>query len=237
MYISSYRALPMAQSLRGLGDAAQYVQQTAGAATPVVATAAAGSVSSILGVSAAVAVPLIGAAIFGVTLAITALLRRACGKTCVVTSEWANQAEPILADNIRAYFGTAAPRSRSQQAAALANFDAVWAQLQQLCSQPGLGPAGQNCIGDRQRGACKWRQTADSPLLAYPGQPQPGECWNWFSGYRDPIANDTRVVDDAELALSSAGAEISSAVASVGGVPSLFLAVGLIAVVWGVSQS
>lgn len=227
----------MRSTYSGLGDAAGTVQQVGGAASSVVAPAAAGSVASILGVSAAVAVPLIGAAIFGVTLAITALLRRACGKTCVVTSEWANQAEAILGDNIRAYFGSPAPRSRSQQRAALANFDAVWAQLQQLCSQAGLGPAGQNCIGDRQRGACKWRQTADSPLLAYPGQPQPGECWNWFTGYRDPIANDTNVVDDAELAMQGAGSQLSSAVASVGGVSSLLLAGGILAIVWGASQS
>jgi hypothetical protein len=33
-------------------------------------------------------------------------------------------------------------------------------------------------------------------LLAYPGEPQVGQCWNWFNGYLDPIVNDPDVATD-----------------------------------------
>jgi hypothetical protein len=235
-------ALEMAVSDRGLGDAAQGVQLGSSIGTPVVTgllaahaastAAATGSAASILGMAPAVAVPVIGAAIVGVTILITVLLRSGCGQTCVVTSQWANEAEPLLSKNVLAYFETQGPRTRSQQNAALNNFDVVWAALQQRCSQGGLGVAGQNCIADRQAGACKWRQRADSPLLSIPGQPQPGACWNWFSGYRDPIANDPNVVDDPSP-FSQAGAAVESFFGGPGGAPGpggispLMLAVGL----------
>jgi hypothetical protein len=54
--------------------------------------------------------------------------------------------------------------------------------------------------------------------LAFPGEPQPGACWNWFSGYRDPIANDPDVVSDENAAVSSvssAAGSVSSALSSV----------------------
>ena len=35
------------------------------------------------------------------------------------------------------------------------------------------------CIADRQRGGCHYQSN--------------GQCWNWFIGYRDPIANDPQV--------------------------------------------
>jgi hypothetical protein len=235
-------ALEMAVSDRGLGDAAQGVQMGSSIGTPVVTgllaahaastAAATGTAASILGMAPALAVPVIGAAIVGVTILVTVLLRSGCGQTCVVTSQWANEAEPLLSKNVLAYFETPAPRTRSQQNAALNNFDVVWAALQQRCSQAGLGVAGQNCIADRQAGACKWRQRADSPLLSIPGQPQTGACWNWYSGYRDPIANDPNVVDDP-----SPFARVGTAVESIfggpggapgpGGISPLMLAVGL----------
>lgn len=120
-----------------------------------------------------------------------------CGQSCVLSSEYADKAENILSQNILTYFSLPAPRSATAQAAALRIFDAVWADLSQQCSNPALKEAGQRCITDRQRGACKWKQTSDSILLNIPGEPQPGECWNWFSGYRDPIANDPAVADAA----------------------------------------
>lgn len=234
---------------RGMGDAAQVVAMGSSAATPVVtgllasnaaaAAAASGTAASILGMSVAVAIPVIGAAIAGVTLLAVHLLRSGCGKTCVVTSQWANQAEDVLSQNIKAYFALPAPRSRSQQNAALNNFDVIWAKLGELCGQAGLGPAGVNCIADRRAGACKWKQTADSPLLAYPGQPQPGSCWNWFNGYRDPIANDTQVVEDSVLQAQALGGSISQTLEQVnsfgGGLLVPVLGLGLI--VWGVSQA
>jgi hypothetical protein len=207
---------------RGFGDAASdagIAQRIGGIATPIATPLIGGAISStgtlaagstILGLAPAVALPIIGAALAGVTLLVTKLIANSgCGITCVETSEWANKAEPLLKQNIDAYFALPSPRSQSAQAAALQNFDAIWNQLVQLCSQPGTGNAGKRCISDRQAGACVIKQTSSSPLLKYPGEPQPGSCWNWFSGYRDPIAQDQAVPD-------SAAAQLSGALASLG---------------------
>lgn len=159
----------------------------------------------------------IGAGIALVTTLINALgIGQGCGKTCIETSQWANQAEPLLLQNIQAYFAQPAPRSQSSQAAAIANFMTVWNNLTQLCTQPNLGTAGQDCISDRQAGACKWNQTATSPLLAFTqyGEPGPGACWNWWSGYHDPIANDPDVVEDSSSALANGAADITASVVS-----------------------
>jgi hypothetical protein len=195
---------------RGMGDArteAAAVQQIGSIASPAVtgiiaahaASVAAATVAqaSILGMSLSTAVPVIGAALVGATLLASYLIRNSgCGQTCIVTSQWADQAEAMLKQNLAAYLALPVPRPASAQAVALANFDAVWKTLQQQCGQSGTGDAGKRCISDRQAGACKWRDSA-------------GACFNWFSGYRDPIANDADVVDD------SAVAQLSSAVSSV----------------------
>lgn len=208
---------------RGMGDAAQGIQQLSGAASPAIAAAAAPSVAGILGVGTAVAVPLIGAAIVGITIGVIELLKLAkgCGQSCIMTSQWANQAEELLKQNIAAYFALPVPRPISARNAAINNFNVIWAQLEQLCGQPGTQAAGQRCISDRQRGACVWKQRADSPLLKYPGEPQPGDCWNWFSGYLDPIANDPNVAPDSIVsnALSSASDAVGSVVSAASSSP------------------
>ena len=202
------------RGLRGLGQPTASATSTAGtvgkvlgASAPIITTAvaasaaaslAAGGTGLILGMTAALAVPVIGAALALVTVLVTALIQNSgCGETCIETSQWANQAEPLLLQNINAYFALPAPRTVSQQNAALANFIAIWTTLENQCSQPGLGTAGQDCISDRQAGACKWKQSATSSLLAYVpyGEPDVDECWNWWSGYHDPIANDQTVAD------------------------------------------
>lgn len=209
----------------GLGDsttAAQGVQIGSSVGAPVASAVAGPGVATALGISTSLAVPLIGAAIAGATIAITLLIKNSgCGQTCIETSQWANQAEPVLRQNIQAYFSNST-RTQSMQAAALANFDAVWARLVQMCSDPSTGNAGKKCISDRQSGACTWKQTSTSPLLSIPREPQVGACWNWFSGYRDPIQNDTAVVPDA----SAAGiqGDITSAASSLGISPLLLLA-------------
>lgn len=180
---------------RGLGlsnqQTVQAVNVGAGVATPIIggilaahaaATAAATGVpAAILGMTPALAVPVIGAAIVGATLVVTLLIKNSgCGQTCVVTSQWANQAADALQQNLDAYRATV-PHTSATQGVALANFDAIWAALQQQCGQPGTGDAGKRCISDRQRGACTWKDA--------------GQCWDWFKGYRDPIANDSVVPD------------------------------------------
>ena len=205
---------PVARHRRrgGMGDAAttaQYTQAFGGVAAPAVAAATGATAAGILGVSTAVAIPIVGAAIVGITILAAALIKNSgCGQTCIETSGWANQAEPLLRQNIAAYFGIAAPRTQSQQNAALANFDAIWATLVNMCSNPSTGNAGVRCISDRQSGACKWNATADSP---WPGGPAAGACWNWFNAYRDPIANDPNVVADSVSSIaSSAVSELAS---------------------------
>jgi hypothetical protein len=249
--------LPSATSLsglRGMGQPTASATATAGnvakglsIATPLITTGAAVAAASslaaggsglILGMTASLAVPIIGAALAAVTAIVTLLIENSgCGETCIETSQWANQAEPALLANIQAYFNLPAPRTISQQNAALSNFIAVWTTLENQCSQSGLGTAGQKCISDRQSGACTWKQTATSPLLAYVqyGEPNVGECWNWYSGYHDPIAND-QVVDDDPAAVAqvqanaAAGTSSSSTIAGMSTSTLLLLGAGLVAV-------
>ena len=140
-----------------------------------------------------------------------------CGQACIQATNLVNQAEPVLLKNIQNYFALPAPRAASVQAAALSCFDQIWQSVQTGCAAI-PGTPGKSCVSDRQSGACTWKQTATSPLLAFPGEPQPGACWNWFLGYRDPIANDPDVVSDENAAVSSvssAAGSVSSALSSV----------------------
>jgi hypothetical protein len=181
------------------------------AAVPAVMTSTqvGATVAGILG-GATVAIPIVGAAIAAISLGIEAILHSGCGQTCIVTSQWANQAEGYLQKNISAYFAIPAPRPKSVQQIAMANFQAIWNTLVQQRSQPGLGGAGKNCIADRQAGACKWK--ASGP--GYPGSPAQGACWNWWNGYYYPIANDTNVYDDS---VTSGVTAVSSAVSNLFG--------------------
>lgn len=205
--------VPVTPRSSGMGSLtpAQLAQQI-GAITGSAATGAVAALSLagvITSATASALIPIIGPAIAGITLGISAILNSGCGQTCIVTSNWANQAEQLLQQNIAAYFALPEPRSQSAKNIGLANFDNVWNYLSQQCGQQALGTAGVNCVKDRQAGACTWKQTATSSLLQYPGEPQPGQCWNWFNGYRDPIANDLAVPDSQ--APSAAGVPGSGA--------------------------
>jgi len=202
-------------SRRGLGTAAQAGADVqiggslaTGAGTAVLSTIAAsgGSVLGLTGAALTAAIPIVGAALAGVTLLVQYLVANSgCGQTCIETSSWANQAAAQLDKNIHGYFALPTPRPKSAQTLALANFNTLWNQLVQLCQQPGTGTAGQRCISDRQEGACTWKQTAAA--LPPWGTPAVGECWNWWNGYYLPIANDPNVYDD------SVTAQVSNAVA------------------------
>jgi len=135
-----------------------------------------------------------------------------CGQTCVLSSNYANQAEALLQQNIAAYFNIPAPRPQSAQAAALANFQAMWNDLEAQCGVASLGSAGQKCITDRQAGACTWKQTAAA--LPPWGTPAVGACWNWWSGYHDPISNDPAVADTVASTAGNAVATASTDIAS-----------------------
>jgi hypothetical protein len=199
---------------RGMGDAASAAKnaQLIGTLGSSTATAVLGSLTAnggtVLGLTSA-AVPVIGAALMGATMLVQALIANSgCGQTCIVTSQWANQAAAALQQVLDAYFALPAPRTQTQQAVAIANFNTIWNTLKQQCGQPGTGNAGVRCITDRQAGACTWKQKY---APTYPGQPNIGECWNWFNGYLQPIQQDP-VIPDPSLASS-----VSSGITLLGG--------------------
>lgn len=217
----------------GLGDAVTAGRNAgaigsiaSGTATAILGSLTSGGATAILGITAA-AVPVIGAGLMAATLVIQYLITNSgCGQTCVVTSQWANQAAAGLQQVLDAYFALPSPRTQAQRAVALAAFDSIWATLVQQCGQAGTGNAGVRCISDRQRGACTWKQKY-APV--YPGEPAIGQCWNWFNGYRDPIANDP-VVPDSPAVGGSLSSDLSGALAGdTGSLVPLLLIGGLIA--------
>lgn len=125
----------------------------------------------------AAAVPVIGAAVAGVTMGLQLLFNRKGPKQKRITTEIVNELEPLLKNNLDAYLS--GPRTRASQAAALKNFDDAWAWLAsaEACGNPDLGSPGKACIADRSRGG----------------------KWDWFSYYRDPIANDPEVRDEIQI--------------------------------------
>jgi hypothetical protein len=234
----------MVRTSRGFGDVtAGQTNAAAGGIANIISLATSGaplstqiegSIGSALISAAAFAGPaapffLIGGAIAGMLAKFG--VGSGCGQSCVLSSEYANQAEALLQQNIAAYFNIPAPRPLSAQTAALANFNTMWNDLTTQCSAPSLGSAGKACISDRQAGACTWKQTAAA--LPPWGTPPVGACWNWWSGYHDPIANDP-AVPDAVLSAASTSAvtaapssTVTSDVASVESSP--YLIPGLIA--------
>src|ERR1035437_8946773 len=137
---------------RGLGTAAQTAQEVqiggtiaaSGAAAVLGSIAASGgSVLGLTGAALAAAVPIVGAALAAATLVVQYLVANSgCGQTCIETSSWANQAAAALQKVLDGYFANPAPRTQSQQALAIANFNTIWAQLQQACGQPCSGIVG-----------------------------------------------------------------------------------------------
>ena len=189
----------------GLGDAATQITGTTGGLISAgigvgVATGAvaAGTALATIGL---VAGPI--GAIAGVLIGILEQVFSGCGQSCTLTSQAANQIEQTLQQNLLAY--QASGHTKSEQAAALANFDYAWGKLQQYCGQASFGAAGQRCTTDRQRGACKWTNDGHG------GPAGSGNvCWNWFVGYRDPIANDPNVQPDT-AATANIGATVQQA--------------------------
>lgn len=157
------------------GNVQQVTQAALGTAgTALTVAASTGVIHS--GTALAAAVPVIGAAIAGVMIALTLLFNRKGPKQKVATTQIVDAVEPKLAENRDAYLALPV-HYQSAQTAALANFDAGWQYVVSQCNIPEMGDPGQRCTSDRQRG----------------GQ------WDWFAYYRDPIANDTAVVPDPQV--------------------------------------
>ena len=138
------------------------------------ASVAAGGAASTVFMASSLAVPVIGAVVAGVVLALTLLFNRKGPKQRVATTEIVNKVEPLLQENLAGYM--AGPRTVSSQAQALENFKAGWAYVVEYCDTPAMGNPGQACVRDRQ----------------------PGGQWDWKSYYYDPIANDMGVIPDPE---------------------------------------
>ena len=152
-----------------------------------------------------------------------------CGQTCVLSTQYANQAEALLRQNITTYFNLPVPRAASAQAAALQNFATIWSDYTQQASNPALGAQGQQSIAERAAGGCQWKQPASS--VPPWGTPAAGECWNWDNGYRAPIADDPNVAPDETATAANPAAYAASALSSLAGGSSsgllLLLAAGL----------
>jgi len=114
-------------------------------------------------------VPVVGPIVAGVTIALALIFARKGPGQKVASTHIVDDLEPQLQENLRGYM--AGPRILASQAQALKNFDDAWAYLESAaaCGAPELGNPGKACIQDRQ----------------------PGGKWDWFSYYRDPIAQDT----------------------------------------------
>jgi hypothetical protein len=144
---------------------------------------------------------------------------KGCGQTCVQATQIVDTVErDYLKPNLAAYMN-APTHFRSNQVKALEVFDYAWSQVLAGCGDPALQAAGRRCISERERGGtAPWCPTADH------------RGCDWFTLYRDPIANDPNVVDDP--APKTVGETISRVVSgSTAGVPNGLLLIGGIAAV------
>lgn len=204
---------------RGLGA---LTGQTATIASAAAAGAA--STASILVALGTIGGP-VGAAIAGLAALGLQLANvfAGCGQTCTEASNLANQAEAILTPMFNTYMASPIHYASMQQAF-IASFNSTWSALEQACSNPSLGSAGTNCISQRAAGGCEWKVNAfgwnqiNGQWVYTPaGANGSGStCWNWFTGYLDPIQNDPTVVPDP-VASSSTGTAAGTSSLSIAG--------------------
>lgn len=145
-----------------------------------------GGVASATGIFGTVAagsalIPVIGTAIAAVGTVVGLFLNRASQRQKVATTQVVNEAEPLLQQNLSAWQHSG--KTQSEQALSLSYFDKVWQAVYQRCSDPAMGDAGQRCIHEREAGG------------AAPWCPSSTGC-DWFTLYRNPIANDPDVIPD-----------------------------------------
>lgn len=195
--------------------------------SPTIQVSQGAAVSAAQAIGSAAGGPL-GGAIAGAIAQIGVLISdlwSGCGATCTEAADLANQTEALLQENLSQYM-SAPVHYQSLQQAAIANFTTAWNALLQGCGNPSLGTAGQNCISQRQNGACAYKTSPggwSNGVYQNPGANGSGStCWNWFVGYYDPIANDPTVVPDPVP-----GASALSDILSFTGASSLLSDIGL----------
>jgi len=198
-----------------LGQTNTQLAQTAAGYAGTAATTVTSLLASIGTVSAAT-VPLVGAFVAAGTVLANVLIKvfSGCGSSCTLSSDEANEIGNALLANLQAYLAIPnGQRTQAIQAAALANFTNAWNQMVQYCGSPSLGTAGQNCISEREQGACTyktspggWQQDSSGNWsYVYPGANGSGStCWNYWVAFHDPIANDPTVVPNAAGTSTSA---------------------------------
>lgn len=124
----------------------------------------------------------------------------------IATTQIVDDAERILQANLSAF---SKEPTRTNQTAALRNFDDVWDEVTAACSDPAMGQPGRNCVSERARGG----------------------RWDWFAAYRDPIEQADLMADPDPLPFLSGG------VAAAADSGALFPVAGLALVVLGVMLS
>lgn len=128
-----------------------------------------------------------------------------CGQACTTASAIANSASTMCQLISQRYFSLPAPRTAAQQAAALADMDAVanWAIAQ--CNNPALGDAGQRCVSER------FIQGNPAPWCPNPNHTG---C-DFVTACRVPIANDSVVPGGGTVSLP--GGQVPLPAQTVGG--------------------
>ncbi len=188
----------MIRPARTLGDAQTHQMIATGVSAGIGATAA-------LYTALAVDPEPITKALLGIAAGLVSLFHNAfsgCGETCVAATRIVDQIEPYLKQN-RDWYLSQPARTPEMQQKALALFDAAWSDVVAGCSDPNLGDAGRRCISERERGgSAPWCPT--------------GTGCDWFTLYRDPIANDVPNAQANPVAdvLSSAGLNLSPGAAA-----------------------
>lgn len=172
---------------RRLGDASSVLvaqgAQIGGAALSTVGVLASSSVGVItLSSTLAAAIPVAGAVI-AVGVIIFSLLHNSRGlQQNVETTQMVNKAAVYMQSNLDAW--NASSKNFATQAAALKNFDDAWQAVLNFCGQASEGSPGERCISERQKGG----------------------KYDFFSYWRDPIANDPHAGDPDRAAVVAAAA-------------------------------
>lgn len=203
----------------GLGDAtANEIKAVniVGGAGATVATGAAGAAfasvgagATAFGMTAAVAVPVIGAAIAGVTLLVNIWLSSIAkhNQEKTAATKIVNDAEPLLVQNRDAYLSNST-HTQIDKDQALYNANAIIAQVKQACANTSLEDAGKRCISERFSGS--------------------SSRWDWYALYVTPIENTSTV-----SLLSDVGSQAEALIGGFGINPTYMLwgAFGLLAIV------
>lgn len=138
-----------------------------------------------------------------------------CGQACIEATNLVNQAEPALLQNLQDY-----ENGVIDQATAQSNYNQIWQSIVTACGAIS-GSAGQNCISERQQGACQWKATGTPPT---PYSPAVGSCWNWYNAYYTPLTyppTNAPASTAASTAASTVSSDVTSALSSVG-IPSTY---------------